>query len=220
MTDEDIREFSERLGNHLKQLRRSKHITQERIAEECNTTKSTISRIESGKKIADFAVLKAYEKVTNIPLQTIISGDDLNVAPELNVITCLFSMSRIYRNIAYRIIYDIWDMDLKVKSKHKYQITEHTKEIFSLNDNTNDTPDETERKTVPPDKKAQEVVMNEKLLEFRNKFGDFPDIKIDKSPHPADIMMIDDTDTYTKYYIQGTSMKGMLRSFVEEEDEE
>lgn len=134
MTDEDFNKINIKIGAQLKEYRMSKNITQSIIAAECNTTKSSISRVEKGHKSADIDILQAYSKVLDIPLSTLVKIEDLEVAPELNLVTCLLSMSYRSRRIAYRIIYDIWDMDLGVKNKSSYEMTEHSNAIFSMDE--------------------------------------------------------------------------------------
>ncbi len=197
MTDAEISMANKQIGKQLREYRIAKSITQIQIAEECNTTKSTISRIETGKKSADISVLLAYSKLLKMQLKDLVGFEnDLNVKKELGVVTCLFSMQPTYRRIAYRIIYDLWQLDPKAKDRAEFETTEHTKDIFSINEDGSTGPKKgasknkkdssrTEAREGTKDDIEQAILnMIQRKLLYRPA-----------EVHPADILFVNDTNS-------------------------
>ena len=60
----------------LKELRKSKRISQQRLAIELNTTQNTISRYERGERQADYQTLIALADYFNVSIDYLLGRTD------------------------------------------------------------------------------------------------------------------------------------------------
>ena len=60
----------------LKELRKSKRISQQRLAIELNTTQNTISRYERGERQADYQTLIALADYFNVSIDYLLERTD------------------------------------------------------------------------------------------------------------------------------------------------
>ena len=60
----------------LKELRKSKRISQQRLAIELNTTQNTISRYERGERQADYRTLIALADYFNVSIDYLLERTD------------------------------------------------------------------------------------------------------------------------------------------------
>lgn len=68
----------ESLGHKIKTLRKSKKLSQEKLAEKADLTQQHISRIEKGKTFPGIATLSKITKVLDVPLESLIDIDVKN----------------------------------------------------------------------------------------------------------------------------------------------
>ena len=64
------------LGQHIKELRKEKNISQEQLAYTANVSLSQISRIEGGKHNTSFSTLISICKAFNITMNEFFTGFD------------------------------------------------------------------------------------------------------------------------------------------------
>jgi transcriptional regulator with XRE-family HTH domain len=72
------------LGKQIQALRKSKDLTQEHFARECEITQTYLSQIENNQKEPTISVLKKISNVLSVPLPILfyLALDEKDVAPE------------------------------------------------------------------------------------------------------------------------------------------
>ncbi len=63
------------IGQHLRNIRQEKQISQEELAEKVFTTRQTISNYETGKSSPDLAMIEALAKALEVDSEAILYGD-------------------------------------------------------------------------------------------------------------------------------------------------
>lgn len=66
------------LGNHLLNLRKSKQLSQEEVAEKLGVTRQTISKWETNQSLPDFDKILPLCKLYEISTEELITGNKLN----------------------------------------------------------------------------------------------------------------------------------------------
>lgn len=67
-----------KLGNKIRQLRKSKHWSQEKLGEKAELTQQHISLIENGETVPGIATLMKLAKVFDIPIDDLVDIDIRN----------------------------------------------------------------------------------------------------------------------------------------------
>ncbi len=62
------------IGNHLRNIRLEKQISQEELAEKVFTTRQTISNYETGKSAPDLEMIEALAKALEVDSKALLSG--------------------------------------------------------------------------------------------------------------------------------------------------
>ena len=70
------------IGEKLAELRKQKNLTQEKVAEELNVTRQTISNWELGQTVPDLEQSKALSKLYQISLDELVDNDMMEVLAE------------------------------------------------------------------------------------------------------------------------------------------
>ena len=70
------------IGEKLAELRKQKNLTQEKVAEELNVTRQTISNWELGQTIPDLEQSKSLSKLYQISLDELVDNDMTEVLAE------------------------------------------------------------------------------------------------------------------------------------------
>lgn len=65
-----------KVNDNLRELRLSRNLTQEQVAEKLNVTRQTVSSYESGRTRPDIDTLVRYSEIFSIDLESIIYGGD------------------------------------------------------------------------------------------------------------------------------------------------
>lgn len=73
-------------GLRLKQIRESKGLTQEALAEMCNFNTSYIGMLEIGKRGASFGTIELFAKKLNVNFEDFFNSDDLDIKKSKNEI--------------------------------------------------------------------------------------------------------------------------------------
>ena len=73
--------------DNIRKIRKKKGITQEQLAEACNTSVSYIGLMETYKNIPKLSTIEKIAKVLNVPVQTLFFNEDQiklsQISPEL-----------------------------------------------------------------------------------------------------------------------------------------
>lgn len=64
-----------KIGNFLRDLRKSKGLTQEQLAEEFNVSSRTVSRWETGNNMPDLGILIEIADFYDVDIREIIDGE-------------------------------------------------------------------------------------------------------------------------------------------------
>lgn len=70
------------LGDRLKELRKSRHLTQREVAERLGIGVSTLGMYEVGKREPDLDTLKALARFYNVTVDYLLGNEDTELSPE------------------------------------------------------------------------------------------------------------------------------------------
>lgn len=70
------------LGDRLKELRSSRHLTQREVAERLGIGVSTLGMYEAGKREPDLDTLKALAQFYNVTVDYLLGNEDAELSPE------------------------------------------------------------------------------------------------------------------------------------------
>ena len=71
----DDRTDQQKIGAFLKELRKEKNLTQEKLAEKLNVTSRTVSRWETGVNLPDLSLLVELADFYGVDIREIIDGE-------------------------------------------------------------------------------------------------------------------------------------------------
>ena len=75
MSDFNSKEF----GNKLRELRKSKGLSQDNLANKLNISRTTIGRFESGEMIPNAQIIKELCEILGISLNEFLAGEDIEI---------------------------------------------------------------------------------------------------------------------------------------------
>lgn len=94
-----------KVGKFIAELRKSKKITQEELAEQLGVNNRTISRWENGKNMPDISLYKPLCKILGISIEELINGEktekyDLKESYEKAIITTIDSNNKVRKRMS------------------------------------------------------------------------------------------------------------------------
>lgn len=75
--EEESRDARKALGNHLKNLREEKSLSQQELADRAGLDRTTISRLERGKHQAGFDTLRSIAAGLQVSIQEVVNIDEV-----------------------------------------------------------------------------------------------------------------------------------------------